>query len=121
MQQAAAQAYAKTAQQTVHPRELEAIALTKAASRLQAAVELEDMSREDWVATLRYNRQLWILFATSVTRPDNPLPDEVKANIANLAIFIFKQSLVAERDRTEASVRPLISINRNIAAGLRGQ
>lgn len=121
MQQAAAQAYARTAQATVHPRELEASLLTKAAVRLQALVDEGNRDAAAWQAAVHYNRQLWIVFATSVTSAENPLPDEIKQNIANLSVFIFRQGAQAEAERSTAALRPIIDINREIASGLRGQ
>lgn len=120
MQHAAAHAYAQTAQKTVSPRELEATVLMKAASRMQELIDDDQANSDTWEDIVRYNRKLWTVFATSVTRPENPLPDAVKQNIANLAVFVFKQSMTAEADRCVSSVRSLISINCEIAAGLRG-
>ncbi|MEM6616131.1 MAG: flagellar biosynthesis regulator FlaF [Pseudomonadota bacterium] len=120
MQQAAAQAYAQTAQQTVSPRNLEADLLTKAAAKLEAMIERNAVPRDEWIETLRYNRRLWTVFTTAVTELDHPMPTEVRTNIANLGVFVFKQTVDAEVKRTAQTVRPLITINREIAAGLRG-
>lgn len=114
-------AYAQTAQKTVHPRELEASLLIKCAARLQKLIDDAVTDRHVWQDAIQYNRQLWVVFATAVTREDSPLPDNVKQNIANLAVFIFRQSLSASSKRDAASIRPIIDINQNIAAGLRGQ
>ena len=119
--QQAAMAYAQTAQKTVHPRELEASLLVKCAAKLQKLIDDQETNRHAWHDAIQYNRQLWVVFATAATREDSPLPDMIKQNIANLAIFIFRQSLSASSKRDEASIRPIININRNIAAGLRGQ
>ncbi|MCB1490692.1 MAG: flagellar biosynthesis regulator FlaF [Rhodobiaceae bacterium] len=121
MQQAATQAYARTAQATVHPRELEASLLTKAAMRLQALLDAGTTDPSEWRSAIHYNRQLWVIFATSVTSVDNPLPETIKRNVANLSVFIFRKGLEAERKRTAAALKPIIDINREIAAGLRGQ
>ena len=115
----AAQMYTRTAKVTVGPRELEAELLLKAAARL-AETSAEGAERQPYQEALHYNRKLWSVFATSVTSDDNPLPTPVKQNVANLAIFVFNRSLEAERDVSSSAVAPLISINRELAAGLRG-
>ena len=56
-----------------------------------------------------------------VTSEENPLPKEIKENIASLGVFILTQTLDAMIKPDAEKIAPLISINRNIAAGLRGQ
>ncbi|HRF07797.1 MAG TPA: flagellar biosynthesis regulator FlaF [Xanthobacteraceae bacterium] len=117
----AANTYAKNAQSTGSPRELEAQLLMRAAAKLQAVRDGALINSEEVVSAIRYNRRLWILFGSSVTRPENPLPVPIKQNLANLANFIVKHSLSLETS-TEGSadrVGVLININREIAAGLR--
>ena len=119
--QHAAQAYGKVASQTSSPRELEADLLLKAAARLQAVSDGWDADREQIDEALLYNRKLWSIFLTSVTRADNPLPELVRQNVANLGVFVMNQTIVAD-DRAEArEARPLININRELAAGLMGR
>ena len=119
--QHAAQAYGKVATQTSSPRELEADLLLKAAARLQAISDGWDTGRDQIDEALLYNRKLWSIFLTSVTRADNPLPAAVRQNVANLGIFVLNQtlSLIAEPKREKLVA--LISINREIAAGLLGR
>jgi flagellar protein FlaF len=117
--QKAAQAYQQTAQRTGHPREIEAQLLLRAAAKLQAVKDRKEEG--EVVSALRYNRRLWLIFADSVGRQDNPLPHEIKKNVANLANFIIKHTMKLETDSTHAADRVgvLININREIAAGLR--
>jgi flagellar protein FlaF len=118
-----AQAYSKNAQKTGHPRELEAQLLMRAAAKLQAIKDGEPAETDGFLSALRYNRRLWIVFASSIGKAENPLPREVKQNVANLANFIVNHSMKLEFDRTAAQDRVgvLININREIAAGLRAQ
>jgi flagellar protein FlaF len=119
----AANTYAKNAQQTGNPRELEAQLLMRAAAKLQAVHDGSLVKSEEVVSAIRYNRRLWTVFGGSVGRPENPLPLQVKQNLANLANFIVKHSMTLETS-TESSanrVGVLININREIAAGLRAQ
>lgn len=119
----AAQTYAKNAQTTGSPRELEAQLLMRAAAKLQAVHDRAIIESNDVVSAIRYNRRLWILFGGSVVRPENPLPAEIKKNLANLANFVVKHSMSLETatDGSADRVGVLININREIAAGLRAQ
>jgi flagellar protein FlaF len=117
------QAYAKSAQATGSPRELEAQLLLRAAAKLQAIKDAGAGVDGDAVSAIRYNRRLWLVFANSIGKPENPLPSEIKLNLANLANFIIHHSMRLESDGTHAQERVgvLININREIAAGLRAQ
>src|SRR5437764_14630630 len=101
--QHAAQAYGKVANQASSPRELEANLLLKAAARLQAVSDGWGADRDRVDEALLYNRKLWSVFLTSVTRQDNPLPELVRQNVANLGLFVMNQtvSLMAEPRREE--------------------
>ena len=118
MQQAAS-AYSKVAQTTQSPRELEAAVLMKAAVRLQAI-------RDDWAGrqgeleeALTFNRKLWTVLATSATEPGNPLPLAIKQNVANLGLFVFNHTVSLLMQPSPERLGALITINREIAAGLR--
>lgn len=117
------QAYAKIAQATGSPRELEAQLLMRAAAKLQAIKDASSRQDGEVVSAIRYNRRLWLVFASSIGKPENPLPSEIKRNVANLANFIIKHSMKIESDSSDAQDRVgvLININREIAAGLRVQ
>lgn len=115
-----AQAYQRTQQTTANPRELEASLLIKAAARLQSVRDDAAASRADLDEAVTFNRKLWTILATSATRGDNPLPSEIKNNVANLAVFIFSHSMKILSEPTPERISTLISINANIAAGLRG-
>ena len=97
----AAEAYSNVARQTATSRELEADLLLKAASRLQAIHDAWDRNKADLAEALLYNRKLWSIFLTDVTGPDHPL------------------SVTA--DPKPEHLDSLININRQLAAGLRGQ
>lgn len=115
----AAQAYGAIAQKIASPRDLEANLLLKAASRLQTAHDNWDSVRPALDEALSYNRKLWTMFLTSVTSQENPLPAEVRQNIANLGIFVINQTMSIMRDPQREQLPSLININREMAAGLR--
>lgn len=115
----AANAYARVAQAAQSPRELEATILMKAATRLQAIKENWDARHKELDDALLYNRKLWTILVSSVTREDNPLPQAIKQNIANLGLFIFTRTIDLGTSPEPAKLTILVNINREIAAGLR--
>ena len=117
----AAKAYGNVAKETASDRELEADLLLKAASRLQAICDAWDRKKSDLNDALLFNRKLWSIFLTDVTGPDHPLPAEIRQNVANLGIFVMKQTLSITANPDPELLSPLININRQLAAGLRGQ
>jgi flagellar protein FlaF len=119
--QHAAKAYGAVALQIASPRELEANTLLKAASKLQAVRDGWGQENREFDDALLFNRKLWSIFLVSVTRPDNPLPDLVRQNVANLGLFVLNQTLSLMAEPRSEKLLPLISINREIAAGLLGR
>lgn len=119
MHSAAANAYARTAQATQSPRELEASLLSKAAYRLQTVADNWPSTISDLGPALTYNRKLWTILSTSATDTDNPLPDPIKQNIAQLAVVIFQRTLAVTLEPAPEKLALLVRINRDIAAGLR--
>ena len=118
--QNAVEAYSNSAKISESPRELEASLLLKAASQLQTIKDDWRGPGGDLNAVLYYNRQLWTVFVSSVAGADNPLPLEIKNNIASLGAFIFQHSLTVQSDPSPEKLTPLININREVAAGLHG-
>jgi flagellar protein FlaF len=106
------------AKETASPRELEASLLLRAAARLQAIRDGWEQKAGDLDAALLFNRKLWSIFMTTVTREDNPLPVEIRQNIANLGIFVLNHTITLTSDRRPERLGSLISINRELAAGL---
>lgn len=117
----AAAAYQKTRQATVDPRELEASLLLKAAARIQSVIDNWENGRSDLREALFYNRKLWTVFVSSATSDSNHLPENLKQNVANLGIFIFNQTIEIELNPQKEKLGILVSINKNLAEGLRGR
>jgi flagellar protein FlaF len=118
----AAQAYGKVARQVATSRELEANLLLKAAAQLQALCsgwnERQGERQVELHEALLFNRKLWTIFLTSVTSEGNSLPAEVRQNVANIGLFVMKQTLATSGAPHPDKLRPLININREVAAGL---
>jgi flagellar protein FlaF len=119
MQQHATQAYQTVARRTVSPRDLEANLLSRAASNLQRIRENWDLAPAELHGALKFNRKLWNVFLNSVTRDDHPLPAAIRQNVANLGLFVLKHTIQLEARPEPARLDVLITINREVAAGLR--
>jgi flagellar biosynthesis activator protein FlaF len=88
---------------------------------MQTAKSAEPLDRDLFDEALTNNRKLWTLLVTSATRPENPLPHEIKQNIANLGVFVLGRIFDLTVKPQPEKLDILISINREIAAGLRAQ
>lgn len=119
MQNSAALAYQQVGKQTVSPRVLEADLLSRCAAQLQRVRDDWENNRRDLFEALRFNRKLWNVFLTSVTGEESKLPRELRENIANLGIFVMKQTLSIQNNPEPRKLDVLININRELAAGLR--
>lgn len=114
-------AYQQVERESLSGRDLEASVLTRAAMRLQAVRNNWDDPKRDELLdeALRYNQKLWTYLQTEVADPNNPLPAEVKANLLALSVFIDKRTFHLMAAPAPEKLDILISINQNIAAGLR--
>lgn len=68
--------------------------------------------------TLDWNRKLWRTLAADCLDDRNQLPQEVRANIVSLSLWVTKYT--KQVTRQGAPLDPLITINRTIMEGLRG-
>ncbi len=119
MQNSAALAYQQVGKQTINPRLLEANLLSRAAGQLQRVRDDWEKERHELSAALGFNRKLWTVFLGSVTGEESSLPKSLRENIANLGLFVMKQTMSVQADPTAGKLTVLININREIAAGLR--
>lgn len=119
MQNSAALAYQQVGKQSVSPRLLEASLLSRSAAQLQRVRDDWENNRPDLFGALDFNRKLWNIFMTSVTGEESKLPRELRENIANLGIFVMKQTLSTQSSPEPRKLDSLININRELAAGLR--
>lgn len=117
----AAQAYARTSQTTSSPREIEAQALLKAARQLQEVQANWAGPGKELDTALLFNRRLWSIFMSAAQTDENPQPIEVRQNIANIGVFVMKQTVDMQMNPDPAKLKPLIAINCNLAAGLSGR
>lgn len=113
-------AYARTAQQTLQGRALEAHVLLKAAARLQGIRDSWPTRENELSDALLANRKIWTVFVSAMTQSDCQLPNLVRSNIVNLGMFVFNRTLEMSGNARPEQLTALIEINRNLAAGLRG-
>lgn len=111
-------AYQQQQKRNLTPREVEAMAFTKAALLLEEA-KGKSRNIDEYAKALRFNHLLWTIIQADLTDPANQLPDEIKANVMSLSIFVDKQTTKALRSSEPRELDILITINRNLAAGLR--
>jgi len=111
-------AYQQQQKRNLTPREVEAMAFTKAALLLEEA-KGKSKNVDEYAKALRFNHLLWTIIQADLTDPANQLPDEIKANVMSLSIFVDKQTTKALRSSEPRELDILITINRNLAAGLR--
>jgi flagellar protein FlaF len=117
----AAQTYKNVARQSSNPRELEATLLLQAAAKLQSVHDAWDLKKPQLQEALLYNRKLWTVFLAEMTDANNPMPKAVRQNVANIGLFVMNHTVTAMTDPSPAHLGSLISINRELAAGLLGR
>jgi flagellar biosynthesis activator protein FlaF len=117
----AAQAYARTSQTTSSPREIEAQALLKAAQKLQEIQSNWTGPDMKMYKALLFNRRLWTIFMSAMEAGENPNSLDIRQNIANIGVFVMKQTIEMQMNPDPAKLKSLIEINCNIAAGLSGR
>lgn len=115
-------AYQEVEKATLSGRDLEATVLMRAASKLMDIKNNWDTpTREaELDEALRYNQRVWTFFQSELLNTDNPLPAEIKRNLLSLSVFVDKRTFDVMAFPESSKLDILISINKNIAAGLRG-
>jgi len=116
-------AYQSVERNTLSGRELEASVLTRAALLLADVQQhWNEPNRDERLDhALRHNQRLWTLFQAELSAPDHPMPVELRQNLLNLAAFVDKRSFEVMAYPEPSKLEVLISINKNIAAGLRSE
>jgi len=117
----AAQAYARTSHATGTAREIEAQALLKAAKQLRDVQANWKGPDTNMHKALLFNRRLWSIFISAAESNENPQPLEIRQNIANIGVFVIKQTVEMQMNPDPSKLEPLIDINCHLAAGLAGK
>lgn len=86
---------------------------------LMDAAKLPDVEVGKRMEALDWNRQLWTALASNCADEENQMPDQLRASIISLAIWVDKHTRLVMRKEDE--IEPLIEINRMIMQGLSAQ
>ncbi|MBL4788054.1 MAG: flagellar biosynthesis regulator FlaF [Kordiimonadaceae bacterium] len=71
------------------------------------------------VGALDWNRRMWSVFSSDCGAEGNGLPDQLRASIVSLSIWVSKHSSAIVRG--DGSIDDLININKTIMEGLAAQ
>lgn len=85
----------------------------------RALMQTEDVRDPRFHDALNWNRRLWLTLQMDLLQPDNRMPDDLKARLISVSIWVEKHTRKAARG--EASIQPLIDLNRQIMEGLAPQ
>jgi flagellar protein FlaF len=115
-------AYESIEKATLSGRDLEASVLNRASALLADVKQRWDEPGLDQRLdnALRHNQRVWTLFQSELMDESNPLPVEIKRNLMSLSNFIDRRTVDIMVNPSPDKLDILISINQNIAAGLRG-
>ena len=111
------QAYKNTQRITEEPRTTEYRLFGQVTGAL---IDVQKAGQEGGplVDAIDWNKKLWRTLAADCMDDRNQLPQEVRAKIVSLSLWIAKYSRKVTREG--ASLDPLIQVNRTIMQGLRG-
>lgn len=112
------QAYRQTSKSALGGRQAQAQAFAKAARLLEDARTSEIGDGGAYAEALDFNRTLWTILQADLAGEDSPLPDDLKAQIMSLSIFVDRRTNEAAATPDPARLSALIDIDRDMAAGL---
>ena len=101
--------------QTMRARERQA--MDRVIAMLRTAQEKGAGSRER-VEALFYLRRLWMLFLNDLNDPNNELPEQLRAGIISIGIWMMKE-IDRVRGGATNDLTPMIEINALIRDGLK--
>ena len=105
-------AYRRRKEAAETPRELERRALTTVIGKL---IEGQRQGGRVLLEACLLNSKLWSALVVDLALPENALPDDLKARLISIGLWVQRYTLKA---MSGAAVDPLIDVNRNIAEGL---
>ena len=86
----------------------------------KALISLQDVVSKykgpEFFKILDWNRRLWLALQTDLANEDNRFPEELKANLISISLWVDKQTRSVMKG--EAGVDTLITVNRTIMEGL---
>jgi flagellar protein FlaF len=110
-------AYKAIIRRTDSPRDIEHRVFAQVTAALQEAAA-PDVHFTKRIQAAHRNRELWQTLACDLADDDNALPDDLRARLISLAIWVTGETSRVIRDG--ASVQALIDVNSSIMLGLQG-
>jgi len=101
--------------QTMRARERDA--MDRVIGMLRAARDKGPLSRER-IEALFYLHRLWTIFLDDLKDPNNELPEQLRAGIISIGIWMIKE-IERVRSRVTDDLAPMIEINEIIRDGLK--
>ena len=113
------QAYQNAATRSEDPRSTEYRLFAQVTRALMEAADTEKTEIAKRAEALDWNRRMWTNFALDCSSEENQLPEQLRASIISLSLFVSKHTSVVMRG--DDSFETLIDINRTIMQGLSPQ
>ena len=113
------QAYQNAATRSEDPRSTEYRLFAQVTRALMEAADTEKTEIAKRAEALDWNRRMWTNFALDCSSEENQLPEQLRASIISLSLFVSKHTSVVMRG--DDSFEILIDINRTIMQGLSPQ
>lgn len=76
-------------------------------------------SKKEIIRAVAWNRRFWLALQADLAMEDNKLPNQLRAQLISLSIWVDKHS--GKVIRGHAEMEPLIDVNKTIMAGLSTQ
>lgn len=115
--------YGRTIKQTASPRDTEYRLLAQVTSALIDAEKNIEAAQTDprlmskVADALNWNKQVWDVFVEDAGSEGNGLPQDLRAAIVSLGIWVTKETAIAlDKD---GDIGALIAVNKNIMQGLK--
>ena len=112
------QAYKKAQNTAETPSQVEYRLFAQVTNALMGAKD-NGLQNAELIAALDWNRRMWSAFSSDCAAKGNGLPDQLRASIISLAIWVSKHSSAVMRG--QENIDDLISINRTVMEGLAAQ
>jgi flagellar protein FlaF len=98
-------------------RQREYMALSRGVTLLHALRD-EETAEASRSETLLYIRRLWTLFVEDLARPENGLPEELRASLISIGIWIIKEADRIRHTRV-GDIDSLIAVNAAVRDALK--
>jgi flagellar biosynthesis activator protein FlaF len=110
------QAYQRTVAQAEPPRDTEYRVFGAVTSNLMRAQERGRADLRALNEALDQNRRLWTTLAQDCAQSGNALPEQVRAGVISLSLWVSRHSSAVMREGGD--IGPLIDVNRMMMEGL---